>query len=133
MRVYTQESRCAISPHAGTAPGDAAIEAPNGPGTGEYLDNKEPGIYVDIVSGEPLFASIDKYDSGCGWPSFTKPIEPANVSELTTSPTAWSAPKCAPATGTAILATSSLTARATGAVCAIASIRLRSGSSTGTS
>src|SRR5208337_1053358 len=41
------------------------------PGTGEYLYNKEPGIYVDIVSGEPLFASSDKYQSGCGWPSFT--------------------------------------------------------------
>lgn len=52
------------------------------PGTGEYLDNKEPGIYVDIVSGEPLFASSDKYESGCGWPSFTQPIEPANVNEL---------------------------------------------------
>jgi peptide-methionine (R)-S-oxide reductase len=52
------------------------------PGTGEYLENKEPGIYVDIVSGEPLFASSDKYDSGCGWPSFTKPIEPAHVNEL---------------------------------------------------
>jgi peptide-methionine (R)-S-oxide reductase len=52
------------------------------PGTGEYLKNKQPGIYVDIVSGEPLFASADKYESGCGWPSFTKPIEPANVSEL---------------------------------------------------
>src|SRR5690606_41951024 len=45
------------------------------PGTGEYLDNKEPGIYVDIVSGEPLFASSDKFESGCGWPSFTKPID----------------------------------------------------------
>ncbi|WP_019444495.1 peptide-methionine (R)-S-oxide reductase, partial [Brucella abortus] len=42
-------------------------------GTGEYLYNKEPGIYVDIVSGEPLFASSDKYESHCGWPSFTKP------------------------------------------------------------
>ena len=52
------------------------------PGTGEYLHNKEPGIYVDIVSGEPLFASTDKFESGCGWPSFTKPIEPANVREL---------------------------------------------------
>ena len=52
------------------------------PGTGEYLDNKEPGIYVDVVSGEPLFASTDKYDSGSGWPSFTKPIESANVNEL---------------------------------------------------
>lgn len=44
------------------------------PGTGKYLNNKEPGIYVDIVSGEPLFASSDKYESGCGWPSFTKPL-----------------------------------------------------------
>ena len=52
------------------------------PGTGELLYNKKPGIYVDIVSGEPLFASSDKYESGCGWPSFTKPIEPANVAEL---------------------------------------------------
>jgi len=52
------------------------------PGTGELLYNKEPGIYVDIVSGEPLFASSDKFESGCGWPSFTKPIEPANVAEL---------------------------------------------------
>jgi peptide-methionine (R)-S-oxide reductase len=52
------------------------------PGTGEYEYNKKPGIYVDIVSGEPLFASSDKFDSGCGWPSFTKPIEPANVAEL---------------------------------------------------
>ncbi|WP_299592213.1 peptide-methionine (R)-S-oxide reductase MsrB [uncultured Tateyamaria sp.] len=49
------------------------------PGTGKLLSNKEPGIYVDIVSGEPLFASSDKYESGCGWPSFTKPIE--NVTE----------------------------------------------------
>ncbi|MDE3831591.1 peptide-methionine (R)-S-oxide reductase MsrB (plasmid) [Sinorhizobium meliloti WSM1022] len=52
------------------------------PFTGEYTDNKRPGIYVDIVSGEPLFASADKFDSGCGWPSFTKPIVPANVNEL---------------------------------------------------
>jgi len=52
------------------------------PGTGEYLDNHEPGIYVDIVSGEPLFASSDKFESGCGWPSFTKPIVPEHVSEL---------------------------------------------------
>lgn len=52
------------------------------PGTGAYLHNKEPGIYVDIVSGEPLFASADKYESGCGWPSFTRPIVPAYVKEL---------------------------------------------------
>ncbi len=51
------------------------------PGTGPLLNNKEPGIYVDIVSGEPLFASSDKYESGCGWPSFTKPIEAAYVTE----------------------------------------------------
>jgi peptide-methionine (R)-S-oxide reductase len=51
-------------------------------GTGELLDNKEAGIYVDIVSGEPLFASADKFESGCGWPSFTKPIAPAFVDEL---------------------------------------------------
>ena len=52
------------------------------PGSGAYLDNHEPGIYVDIVSGEPLFASSDKFESGCGWPSFTKPIVPAHVNEL---------------------------------------------------
>ena len=52
------------------------------PGTGALLNNKEPGIYVDIVSGEPLFASADKYESGCGWPSFTKAIESAHVNEL---------------------------------------------------
>lgn len=50
-------------------------------GTGKYLGNKEPGIYVDIVSGEPLFASSDKYESGCGWPSFTKPLVTEFVTE----------------------------------------------------
>ena len=52
------------------------------PFTGEYHDNKEPGIYVEVISGEPLFISGDKFDSGSGWPSFTKPIEAANVNEL---------------------------------------------------
>jgi len=52
------------------------------PGTGALLHEKRAGLYVDIVSGEPLFASADKFDSHCGWPSFTKPIEPANVAEL---------------------------------------------------
>jgi methionine-R-sulfoxide reductase len=47
----------------------------------EFWNNKEPGLYVDIVSGEPLFTSLNKFDSGCGWPSFTKPIEPDNVVE----------------------------------------------------
>lgn len=52
------------------------------PGSGEYLDNHEPGIYVDIVSGEPLFASSEKFDSGCGWPSFTKPVDNDFLNEL---------------------------------------------------
>ncbi len=52
------------------------------PFTGKYNDNKEPGLYVDIVSGEPLFVSTDKFESGCGWPSFSKPVEPAHVTEL---------------------------------------------------
>jgi peptide-methionine (R)-S-oxide reductase len=51
----------------------------------EYWDNKEPGLYVDVVSGEPLFASVNKFDSGSGWPSFTKPLEPENVVENTDS------------------------------------------------
>ncbi len=55
------------------------------PGTGEYLHHHASGIYVDIVSGEPLFASSDKFESGCGWPSFTKPVEPVNINELTDS------------------------------------------------
>ena len=52
------------------------------PWSGALLNNKEPGIYVDIVSGEPLFASSTKFESGCGWPSFTRPIAPAAVHEL---------------------------------------------------
>ena len=47
----------------------------------EYWDNKRHGIYVDVVSGEPLFSSLDKFDSGTGWPSFTKPLEDANIVE----------------------------------------------------
>jgi methionine-R-sulfoxide reductase len=47
----------------------------------EYWANKEPGLYVDVVSGEPLFASVNKYDSHSGWPSFTVPVEPGNVVE----------------------------------------------------
>lgn len=53
------------------------------PYSNEYWNNKQAGIYVDIVSGEPLFSSLDKYDSGTGWPSFTKPLEPENVSSKT--------------------------------------------------
>lgn len=52
------------------------------PGTGCYLHHKEVGIYVDIVSGEPLFTSNDKFDSGCGWPSFSKPIVENSINKL---------------------------------------------------
>jgi len=51
------------------------------PFNNEYWENKREGIYVDIVSGEPLFSSLDKFDSGCGWPSFTKPLHPENIKE----------------------------------------------------
>ncbi|WP_375381448.1 peptide-methionine (R)-S-oxide reductase MsrB [uncultured Sphingomonas sp.] len=75
----TEEALAALSPEEFHVTQKSGTERP---GTGKLLKNKEPGIYVDIVSGEPLFASADKYESGCGWPSFTKPIEPANVAEL---------------------------------------------------
>jgi len=77
--VKSQEAIAKLSPEQYRVTQEGATERP---GTGEYLRNKKPGIYVDIVSGEPLFASSDKYESGCGWPSFTKPITPANVNEL---------------------------------------------------
>jgi peptide methionine sulfoxide reductase msrA/msrB len=51
------------------------------PFSNEYWDNKKEGIYVDVVSGEPLFSSVDKYDSGTGWPSFTRPLVPENIVE----------------------------------------------------
>jgi peptide-methionine (R)-S-oxide reductase len=75
----TPDAVAKLSPEQFRVTQESATERP---GTGAYLSNKEPGIYVDIVSGEPLFASSDKFDSGCGWPSFTKPIEPAYVTEL---------------------------------------------------
>jgi len=81
MAVY-EKSEAAI---ASLSPEQYRVTQQSGterPGTGALLHNKEPGIYVDMVSGEPLFASSDKFESGCGWPSFTKPIEPANVKEL---------------------------------------------------
>ena len=62
-----------VTQHEGTEP----------PYANEYWNNKKDGIYVDVVSGEPLFSSLDKYDSGTGWPSFTKPLEPENVSTRT--------------------------------------------------
>ena len=75
----TPEAIAALTPEQFRVTQQNATERP---GTGEYLDNHEPGIYVDIVSGEPLFASSDKFESGCGWPSFTKPIVPAYVNEV---------------------------------------------------
>src|SRR3546814_16710589 len=56
-------------------------DGPERPFQNEYWDNKVPGLYVDVVSGEPQVSSVDKLDSGTGWPSFTKPLEPANVVE----------------------------------------------------
>ena len=75
----TPEALAALTPEQFRVTQQSGTERP---GTGKLLNNKQPGIYVDIVSGEPLFASSDKFESGCGWPSFTKPIEPANVAEL---------------------------------------------------
>ena len=54
-------------------------DATEPPFRNEYWDNHRPGLYVDVVSGEPLFSSVDKFESGTGWPSFTKPLEPANI------------------------------------------------------
>ena len=75
----TEEAVKKLTPMQYRVTQESATERPF---TGEYNENKEPGIYVDIVSGEPLFASSDKFDSGCGWPSFTKPIVSANINEL---------------------------------------------------
>lgn len=58
-------------------------EATERPFQNEFWDQKEPGLYVDIVSGEPLFSSLDKYDAHCGWPSFTKPLEDGNLTTRT--------------------------------------------------
>ena len=81
MTTYrkTDDALAALTPEQYRVTQQSGTERP---GTGALLHNKDAGIYVDIVSGEPLFASADKYESGCGWPSFTKPIEPANVAEL---------------------------------------------------
>jgi methionine-R-sulfoxide reductase len=58
-------------------------EATERPFQNEYWDHKEPGLYVDVVSGEPLFSSLDKYDAHCGWPSFTRPLEDENLKKRT--------------------------------------------------
>ena len=81
MTVYQKsaETVSRLTPEQYRVTQQSGTEAP---GSGELLDNHEPGVYVDIVSGEPLFASADKFESGCGWPSFTKPIAPVHVNEL---------------------------------------------------
>ncbi|WP_203648441.1 peptide-methionine (R)-S-oxide reductase MsrB [Secundilactobacillus yichangensis] len=76
MEKNDQELRKQLSHTAYEVTQNAATEAPF---SGEYDQFDQPGIYVDIVSGEPLFSSLDKYDAGCGWPSFTKPIEKKSV------------------------------------------------------
>jgi len=82
MNTYqkSQDAISALTPEQFKVTQENATERP---GTGELLDNILPGIYVDIVSSEPLFASSAKYESGCGWPSFTKAIDPVNVNEIT--------------------------------------------------
>ena len=81
MSTYrkTPEAVARLSPEQYRVTQQSGTEAP---GSGALLDNHEPGIYVDIVSGEPLFASSAKFESGCGWPSFTRPIASAAVNEL---------------------------------------------------
>ena len=69
LRQKLSPTQYQVTQHEGTEP----------PFNNEYWDNKHPGIYVDVVSGEPLFSSLDKYDSRTGWPSFTKPLEPENI------------------------------------------------------
>ena len=75
----TPEAIAKLTPEQYRVTQEGATERP---GTGALLEEERPGIYVDIVSGEPLFASSAKFESGCGWPSFTKPIVPANINEL---------------------------------------------------
>lgn len=81
MSKYTRDPDVvqALEPEAYYVTQESGTERP---GTGKYLNNKEKGLYVDIVSGEPLFVSATKYESGCGWPSFTKPVSDAFVQEL---------------------------------------------------
>ncbi len=81
MTAYskTPEAIAALTPEQFRVTQQSGTEYP---GTGPLLNNKTAGIYVDIVSGEPLFASSDKFESGCGWPSFTRPISHEHVKEL---------------------------------------------------
>ena len=76
MKPSNEELKKRLTPMQYNVTQQEGTEPPFG---NEYWDNHKPGIYVDIVSGEPLFSSLDKYDSGTGWPSFTKPLEPGNI------------------------------------------------------
>jgi methionine-R-sulfoxide reductase len=73
LRTRLTSEQYSVTQHEGTEP----------PYRNEYWDNHRAGIYVDVVSGEPLFSSLDKYDSGTGWPSFTRPLETGNVATHT--------------------------------------------------
>ncbi|MEO6367348.1 MAG: peptide-methionine (R)-S-oxide reductase MsrB [Steroidobacteraceae bacterium] len=81
MTLYSKrpEALAALTPEQFRVTQQSGTERP---GTGPLLNEKRSGIFVDIVSGEPLFASADKFESGCGWPSFTKPVEPAHINEV---------------------------------------------------
>jgi peptide-methionine (R)-S-oxide reductase len=74
----TPEALARLTPEQRRVTQDAGTERPF---DNAFNAHKAPGLYVDIVSGEPLFTSLDKFDSGCGWPSFSKPVEPAHVLE----------------------------------------------------
>lgn len=80
MNSYQKTAKAveALTPEQYRVTQQSGTEAP---WSGALLGNKAPGIYVDVVSGEPLFASSDKFESGCGWPSFSKPIDSRNVAE----------------------------------------------------
>ena len=81
MAKYTRDpdAIAALEPDAYYVTQESGTERP---GTGRYLGNKQKGLYVDIVSGEPLFVSAAKYESGCGWPSFTRPVSEEFIQEL---------------------------------------------------
>jgi peptide-methionine (R)-S-oxide reductase len=80
MQKYTKDKDAIsrLTPEQFRVTQESATERPF---QNEFFDHDEPGVYVDIVSGEPLFSSLDKFDSQCGWPSFTKPLESENVEE----------------------------------------------------
>jgi peptide-methionine (R)-S-oxide reductase len=105
MSTYrkTPEAMARLSPEQYRVTQESGTEAP---GSGELLDNHELGIYVDIVSGEPLFASSAKFESGCGWPSFTRPISTKAVNELKDTSHGMSVPKYVRPPPTAIWAMS---------------------------